>query len=137
MPADHEAYWIPADYDTQEFDYTRSRMSEIPSKADEVRGPTYDWTTVPSERGVQTALMLKSDDGLYINLHEAALVNYPCMHLELEPNTNTFKAMLTPDAVGDKAYMQTDYSKLTQDDFQSALNDYLAYLIREGEVYES
>lgn len=108
MPADHEAYWIPADYDTQEFDYTRSRMSEIPSKADEVRGPTYDWTTVPSERGVQTALMLKSDDGLYINLHEAALVNYPCMHLELEPNTNTFKAMLTPDAVGDKAYMQTD-----------------------------
>lgn len=52
--------------------------------------------------------MLKSDDGLYINLHEAALVNYPCMHLELEPNTNTFKAMLTPDAVGDKAYMQTD-----------------------------
>ena len=108
MPADHEAYWIPADYDTQEFDYTRSRMSEIPSKADEVRGPTYDWTTIPSERGVQTALMLKSDDGLYINLHEAALVNYPCMHLELEPNTNTFKAMLTPDAVGDKAYMQTD-----------------------------
>ena len=108
MPADHEAYWIPADYDTQEFDYTRSRMSEIPSKMEEVRGPTYDWTTVPSDNGVQTALMLKSDDGLYINLHEAALVNYPCMHLELDTKTNTFKAMLTPDAVGDKAYMQTD-----------------------------
>ncbi len=108
MPADHEAYWIPADYDTQEFEYTRSRMSEIPSKMGEVRGPTYDWTTVPVDNGVQTALMLHTDDGLYINLHEAALVNYPCMHLELDTKTNTFKAMLTPDAVGDKAYMQTD-----------------------------
>lgn len=108
MAADHEAYWIPADYDTQEFDYTRSRMSEIPSKVKEVRGPSYDWTTIPVDNGVQTALMLKSDDGLYINLHEAALVDYPCMHLELDTATNTFKAMLTPDAVGDKAYMQTD-----------------------------
>ena len=108
MSADHEAYWIPADYDTQEFEYTRSRMSQIPSLMDQVVGPTYEWTDRPSDSAVQTALMLKTDSGLYINLHEAALVDYPCMHLELDTKTNTFKSMLTPDAVGDKAYMQTD-----------------------------
>lgn len=108
MSADHEAYWIPADYDTQEFEYIRSRMSQIPSLMDQVVGPTYEWTDRPSDSAVQTALMLKTDSGLYINLHEAALVDYPCMHLELDTKTNTFKSMLTPDAVGDKAYMQTD-----------------------------
>lgn len=108
MPGDIQAWWIPADYDTQEFEYTHSRLSEIPSLMDAVRSPTYEWTDRPSDKAVQTALQLKSDDGLYINLHEAALVNYPCMHLELDDSAYVFKAMLTPDPVGDKAYMQTD-----------------------------
>lgn len=108
MAGDHEAYWIPADYDTQEYEYTRSRLSEIASLADSVNGPTYIWVDRPSNKAVQTSLQMKTDDGLYINIHEAALVDYPCMHLELDDSNLVFKALLTPDPAGDKAYMQTD-----------------------------
>ncbi len=108
MAGDHEAYWIPADYDTQEYEYTRSRLSEIASLADSVNGPTYIWVDRPSDKAVQTSLQMKTDDGLYINIHEAALVDYPCMHLELDDSNLVFKALLTPDPAGDKAYMQTD-----------------------------
>ncbi|MCM1505296.1 MAG: glycoside hydrolase family 97 protein [Muribaculum sp.] len=108
MTGDHEAYWIPADYDTQEFDYTRSRLSEIRGLMDEVNGPTYPWQHRPSPTGVQTALMLRTDDGVYMNLHEAALVNYPCMHLDLDDENMVFKALLNPDPMGDLAYMQSD-----------------------------
>ena len=108
MAGDHEAYWIPADYDTQEYEYTRSRLSEIASLADSVNGPTYIWVDRPSDKAVQTSLQMKTGDGLYINIHEAALVDYPCMHLELDDSNLVFKALLTPDPAGDKAYMQTD-----------------------------
>ncbi len=108
MTGDHEAYWIPADYDTQEYDYTRSRLSEIRGSMDKVNGPTYPWQDRPSPTGVQTALMLRTDDGIYMNLHEAALVNYPCMHLDLDDKNMVFKALLTPDPMGDMAYMQSD-----------------------------
>ena len=108
MSGDHEAYWIPGDWDTQEYDYTRSRMSEIPAKMDEAYTHHNKWQMFVAPDVVQTALMLRSDDGLYINLHEAALVNYPCMHLQLEEGKNTFKALLAPDPVGDKADMMTD-----------------------------
>ena len=109
MAGDHEAYWIPADYDTQEYDYTRCRLSKI-STTDEYKAsaPTYPWTNRPKPTAVQTALMMRTDDGLYINLHEAALVNYPCLHLDLDESTLTFKALLNPDAMGDLAYMQSD-----------------------------
>ncbi len=108
MAGDHEAYWIPADYDTQEYEYTRSRLSEIASLADSVSGPTYIWVDRPSDKAVQTSLQMKTDDGLYINIHEAALVDYPCMHLELDDSNLVFKSLLTPDPAGDMAYMQTD-----------------------------
>lgn len=108
MAGDHEAYWIPADYDTQEYEYTRSRLSEIASLADSVTGPTYIWVDRPSDKAVQTSLQMKTDDGLYINIHEAALVDYPCMHLELDDTNLVFKSLLTPDPAGDMAYMQTD-----------------------------
>ncbi len=108
MTGDHEAYWIPADYDTQEYDYTRSRLSEVRGLMDEAWTHHNVWQKLASPTGVQTALMLKTDDGLYMNLHEAALVNYPCMHLELNDTTMVFKALLTPDPVGDKANMMTD-----------------------------
>ena len=106
MTGDHTAWWIPGDYDTQEYDYTESRLSEIRSLLGGAISGNLS-QTIFSETGVQTALQLKTDDGLYINLHEAALVNYPAMHLELNDSTMVFKAHLTPDPNGDMAYMQT------------------------------
>ena len=106
MAGDHKAFWIPGDYDTQEYDYTESHLSEIRKlmKA----AVTFNTSQTPfSPTGVQTALTMKSADGLYINLHEAALVDYPCMSLELDDKTMTFRSWLTPDAQGKKGYMQT------------------------------
>ncbi|RKD85145.1 glycoside hydrolase family 97 protein [Mangrovibacterium diazotrophicum] len=105
MPGDITAWWIPGDYDTQEYSYHKSKLSEIrglmqaaitPNASQKAAGPTT----------VQTALMLKTDDGIYLNLHEAALVDYSCMHLNLDDQDMVFTSQLTPDAVGDKGYMQ-------------------------------
>lgn len=106
MTGDHTAWWIPGDYDTQEYDYTKSRLSEIRGK---LSGAVTDNLSqrLSSPTGVQTALQLKSDDGLFINLHEAALVNYPAMHLDLDDRNMVFHSHLTPDPNGMKAYMQT------------------------------
>ncbi|NNK89614.1 MAG: glycoside hydrolase family 97 protein [Saprospiraceae bacterium] len=106
MTGDHTAFWIPGDYDTQEYNYTKSRLSEISSLMDDAIWPNASQTPF-SKTGVQTALMLKSDEGLYINLHEAALKAYSCMHLDLDESSLVFEAQLTPDANGDMAYMQT------------------------------
>ncbi len=106
MAGDHTAFWIPGDYDTQEYDYTTSRLSEIRSKMKEAVTPNSS-QYVFSPTGVQTALMMKTDDGLYINLHEAALVDYSCMSLNLDDKNMVFESWLTPDAKGDKGYMQT------------------------------
>ena len=106
MTGDHTAWWIPGDYDTQEYDYTESRLSEIRGLLDGAVSGNLS-QTIFSSTGVQTALQMKTDDGLYINLHEAALVNYPAMHLELDDEKMVFKSHLTPDPNGDKAYMQT------------------------------
>ena len=106
MAGDHKALWITGYYDTQDYDYTESHLSEIRKlmKA----AVTFNTSQTPfSPTGVQTALMMKSADGLYINLHEAALVDYPCMSLELDDKTMTFRSWLTPDAQGKKGYMQT------------------------------
>lgn len=106
MTGDHTAFWIPGDYDTQEYNYTKSRLSEIRGLMQGAIKSNASQTQF-SPTGVQTSLMLKSDDGLYINIHEAALVDYSCMHLDLDDKNMVFKSWLTPDAVGNKGYMQT------------------------------
>lgn len=106
MAEDYTAFWIPGDYDTQEYEYTVSRISRIPERlpAALTQNPHH---TPFSVNAVQTSLQMRSDDGLYVNIHEAALVDYPCMHLEINPQTLTFTASLTPDAMGWKGTMQT------------------------------
>ena len=106
MTGDHTAWWIPGDYDTQEYDYNESKLSEIrglmkQSMTDNVSQYVF------SPTGVQTALMMKTKDGLYINLHEAALVDYALMNLNLDDKTFIFQSWLTPDAKGDKGYLYT------------------------------
>jgi len=104
MTGDHTAFWIPGDYDTQEYDYTESRFSEVrrlmaSSITDNLAQTSF------SPTGVQTSLMLKTDDGLYINLHEAALIDYSVMHLNLDDENMILEAWLTPDVKGDRPYM--------------------------------
>lgn len=106
MAEDYTAFWIPGDFDTQEYEYTRSRISEIPSLVADQLLPN-PWHFPYSVNAVQTSLQMKSDDGVYVNLHEAALVDYSCMNLEFEPGTLTFKASLVPDATGGKGTIQT------------------------------
>lgn len=105
MAGDHKAFWIPGDYDTQEYDYTESRLSEIRGLMKGAITQNSSQTSF-SPTGVQTSLQMKTDDGLYINLHEAALVDYSCMHLNLDDQNLVFESWLTPDAVGDKGYLQ-------------------------------
>ena len=106
MPGDMTAWWIAGDYDTQEYEYTCSRLSEIRSLFGSKITPNASQTQF-SNTGVQTALQLKTDDEIFINLHEAALVDYPCMHLNLDDENMVFESWLTPDAQGNKGYMQT------------------------------
>ncbi len=105
MAGDHTAWWISGDYDTQEYNYTESRLSEIRSITESTRG----WNASQegfSPTGVQTALQLKTDDGLYINIHEAAVLNYPTTNLELDDKNFVFTTHLTPDAQGIKGRLQ-------------------------------
>ncbi|MBC7866390.1 MAG: glycoside hydrolase family 97 protein [Gloeobacteraceae cyanobacterium ES-bin-316] len=105
MTGDHTAFWIPGDYDTQEYDYTQSKLSEIKGLLTKAVTANVSQTTF-STSAVQTSLMMKTSDGLYINLHEAALINYACMHLDYDDKNLVFKSWLTPDAIGDKGYIQ-------------------------------
>ena len=105
MTGNHTAFWIPGDYDSQEYDYTESKLSEIREKFDKSVTDNASQEQF-SKTGVQTALMMKTTDGLYINLHEAALINYSCMHLNLDEESMIFESWLTPDVNGDKGYMQ-------------------------------
>jgi hypothetical protein len=105
MTGDHKTFWIPGDYDTNEFAYYTTRISQIDAtgggKAQEISAKTfYD------KNAAQTPLMMKTDDGLYINIHEAALVNYPAMNLIIDKSSNIFRSHLVPDAVGNAAYLQ-------------------------------
>ena len=109
MAGDHTAYWIPGDYDTQEYETVISRLSEIRGKMKEAITPNSSQTPF-SDTGVQTSLQLKTDDGLYINIHEAACVNYATMHLNLDDKTMTFTSWLTPDGQGMKGYIQTPFN---------------------------
>ena len=105
MTGNHTAFWIPGDYDTQEYDYTESKLSEIRSL---FRGAVSENASQKqfSDTGVQTSLMMKTADGLYINIHEAALINYSCMHLNLDDKNFVFQSHLTPDAKGNKGHIQ-------------------------------
>jgi hypothetical protein len=105
MTGDHTAFWIPGDYDTQEYDFTESKLSEIRKL---FRGAVTGNASQKqfSDTGVQTSLMLKTAEGLYLNIHEAALINYSCMHLNLDDATLVFQSHLTPDAKGNKGHLQ-------------------------------
>ena len=105
MTADHTAWWIAGDYDTQEYDYTESRLSQIGLLSQGAISGNASQTPF-SRTGVQTSLMMKTDDNLYINIHEAALVDYSCMHLNLNETNLVFQSHLTPDAQGNKAHLQ-------------------------------
>lgn len=107
LSGNHKAFWIPADYDTNEFQITTSKLAEVPQLIDEARNEVLACKSPSPNLAVQTPLMLKSDDGLYINIHEAALVNYPAMHLNLDAMTFRMSAHLTPDKNGVKGFIQT------------------------------
>lgn len=108
MAGDNMAWWIPGDFDTQEYSFTKSRLSEIRSLMPGVvkaHSDNSSWKTF-SDTGVQTCLQMKTPEGLYVALHEAALVDYSCMSLDLDDKTMTFTTFLTPDAEGYKGYLQ-------------------------------
>ena len=105
MAGNHMAWWIPGDLETQEYNYTESRIKDIPAKMKEATD--YKDPRHFSESGVQTALQMRTDDGLYINIHEAAVVDYPATHLDYDVRTNTFRTWLCPDAEGWKGHLQT------------------------------
>ncbi|MBO5591782.1 MAG: glycoside hydrolase family 97 protein [Prevotella sp.] len=105
MTGDHTAYWIPGDYDTDEYEYTISRLSEIRALEEKARTENATQTAIPAP-STQTALLMKTDDGLYVNIHEAALVDYSCMHLMLDDQRMVFKSILTPDGRGLKGFIR-------------------------------
>ena len=135
MAGDHTAYWIPGDYDTQEYETVISKMSEIRSKMPVAVTPNSSQTTF-SPTGVQTSLQLKTADGLYINIHEAACVNFPTMHLNLDDRNMVFESWLTPDATGMKGYVQTPFSTpwrtvMVSDDARDILSSNLILNLNE------
>ncbi|EIJ37674.1 Glycoside hydrolase 97 [Galbibacter orientalis DSM 19592] len=135
MAGDHTAFWIPGDYDTQEYDYTESKLSEIREEMEDAITPNASQQPF-SPTGVQTALMMKTDNGLYINLHEAALINYSTMHLNLDDKNMVFESWLTPDANGDKGYLQAPFNTpwrtiIASDDARDILNSKMTYNLNE------
>ena len=140
MTGDHTAFWIPGDYDTQEYDYTESKLSEIRGLMKGAITPNSSQTSF-SPTGVQTSLQMKTADGLYINLHEAALVDYSCMHLNLDDKNFVFESWLTPDAVGDKGYLQAPCKSpwrtvIVSDDARDILASKITLNLNEPCAYE-
>ena len=140
MTGDHTAFWIPGDYDTQEYDYTESKLSEIRGLMKGAITPNSSQTPF-SPTGVQTSLQMKTADGLYINLHEAALVDYSCMHLNLDDKNFVFESWLTPDAVGDKGYLQAPCTSpwrtvIVSDDARDILASKITLNLNEPCAYE-
>ena len=135
MAGDHTAFWIPGDYDTQEYDYTESKLSEIRGLFDKAYIGNASQKAF-SKTGVQTALMMKASNGLYINLHEAALINYPAMSLNLDDKTLTFESWLTPDVLGDKGYLQAPFNTpwrtvIVSDDAREVVASKMTYNLNE------
>jgi hypothetical protein len=106
LTGDHKTFWIPGDYDTNEFTYNTTKLSEIDASSSKMSQEIHAKTFF-DKNAVQTPLMMKTAEGLYINIHEAALSNYPAMNLVIDKASNTLKVHLVPDAVGNKAYLQT------------------------------
>ena len=106
MTGNHTAWWVAGDYDTQEYNYQTTKLSEIRGRMKRAISENASSTPI-GPTTVQTALQMRTDDGLYLNLHEAACTDYPTMHLTYQEKTNTFVSHLTPDARGDKGYLQT------------------------------
>jgi hypothetical protein len=135
MNGDHTAFWIPGDYDTQEYDFTTSKLSEIRGLMKGAISPNASQTPF-SPTGVQTSLMLKTADNIYLNIHEAALINYPAMHLNLDDKSMVFESWLTPDAKGDKGYMQAPRSTpwrtiMVSDDARDIIASKMIYNLNE------
>lgn len=135
LTGDHTAFWLPGDYDTQEYETQISKLSEIRSKMEAAVTPNSSQTTF-SPTGVQTSLQMKSADGLYINIHEAALVDYPAMHLNLDDKNYVFESWLTPDAVGNKGLIQTPFNTpwrtvMVSDDARDMLSNNLILNLNE------
>lgn len=135
MTGDHTAWWIPGDYDTQGYDYTESKLSEIRSLLPNAVTSNAS-QTVFSPTGVQTSLQMKTDEGLYINLHEAALVDYSCMHLNLDDKNLVFESWLTPDADGFKGRLQAPCHSpwrtvMVSDDARDILSSHLILNLNE------
>lgn len=107
LTGDHKIFWIRGDYDTNEYAYTTSQISEIPQLIEKATHDVHAQYPIDT-LSVQTPSMMKSADGLYINIHEAALINYPAMHLNVDPKNFRMSSHLTPDAVGNKGYLQTE-----------------------------
>ncbi|TDN88058.1 glycosyl hydrolase family 97 [Salegentibacter sp. 24] len=140
MSGDHTAFWIAGDYDTQEYDYTESKLSEIRGLMEKAVTANVSQKSF-SPTGVQTSLMLKTEDGLYINLHEAALIDYPAMHLNLDDETMVFESWLTPDVNGDKAYMIAPgvtpwRTVIVSDDAKDILSSRITYNLNEPSKIE-
>lgn len=136
MTGDHTAWWLPGDYDTQEQETQESRLTEIRGKFHDAVNWSNSTVSVFSETGVQTALQMKTDDGLYINIHEAACVNFPTMHLNLDDRTLVFESWLTPDAQGMKGYVQTPFNTpwraiIVSDDARDMLSSNLILNLNE------
>lgn len=135
MAGDHKAFWIPGDYDTQEYETVESKLSEIRELMKSAITPNSSQTPF-SPTGVQTSLQMKTDDGLYINIHEAACVNYATMHLNLDDKNMVFESWLTPDAQGYKGYIQTPFNTpwrtiIVSDDARDMLSSNLILNLNE------
>lgn len=136
MTGDHTAWWLPGDYDTQEQETQESRLSEIRARFHDAVNWSNSSVANFSETGVQTSLQMKSQDGLYINIHEAALVNYPAMHLNFDDKHMVFESWLTPDATGNKAYVQVPFNTpwrtvMVSDDARDMLSSNLILNLNE------
>lgn len=107
LAGNHKTFWIPGDYDTNEYAYTTSSFSEIPGLMRKATHEVHAQQPIKNT-AVQTPLMMKSEDGLYINIHEAALINYPAMALNVDAANFALSAHLCPDVFLNKGYLQTD-----------------------------
>ena len=135
MTGDHKAFWIPGDYDTQEYNYLESKLSEIKERSIDFKEQNVSMKRF-SDWGVQTALMMKTSAGIYINLHEAALIEYSAMHLEFDLSKMSFESHLTPDAFGNMAYINVPQNTpwrtvIASDDAKDILRSRITYNLNE------
>lgn len=140
LTGDHTTWWIAGDYDTQEYDYTESKLSEIPELYFSSMQSNASQTPMPVP-GVQTALMMKSKEGIYINLHEAALIDFPAMSLALDAKNYVLESHLTPDALGDKGYVQAPFNTpwrtiIASNDARDILSSKMTYNLNEPSKIE-